>query len=290
MTSPSTGLVAPVPLVPDRLYALCNPYAVDGRVSWHTQDARAYASANCYLLREGDDALLIDTGLRVHERAMLRQLEACLGSTNHLGVFPLRVGEFDSIGNLFPIVNRFEADTILSAFDDPIGFADIRPRSGDGDLYERPDPRQVQIKVVRHMETLELGPREDRALEIFAAPVRLLTTHWVYDFATRTLFTSDFFTYVVQPTDEGPWISENEADAPPDVGYVADHLRQTRFWWLDDADVSHVRKALDDTFGRYDIERIAPAFGSVISGRQLVSKHFECVDAAIAQLGKDLPS
>ena len=38
----------------------------------------------------------------------------------------------------------------------------------------------------------------------------LLPTSWIYDARTRTLFTSDLFSYVIRaPTPEGPWVTHN---------------------------------------------------------------------------------
>ena len=53
------GLAA---LAKDQLYALQNPFALDGRVSAYPASARGYSVANSYLLTQSDAALLIDTG------------------------------------------------------------------------------------------------------------------------------------------------------------------------------------------------------------------------------------
>src|SRR5262245_38837548 len=44
------------------LYALQNPFVLDGRVSAYAASARGFSVANSYLLTESDAALLIDTG------------------------------------------------------------------------------------------------------------------------------------------------------------------------------------------------------------------------------------
>ena len=49
-------------LADDQLYALQNPFALDGRVSSYPASARGFSVANSYLLTEPDAALLIDTG------------------------------------------------------------------------------------------------------------------------------------------------------------------------------------------------------------------------------------
>jgi hypothetical protein len=38
------------------------------------------------------------------------------------------------------------------------------------------------------------------------APIRLIATRWLYDYATKTLFSSDLFTHLWRDTAAGPWI------------------------------------------------------------------------------------
>ena len=49
-------------LAEGKLYALQNPFALDGRVSSYPGSARGYSVANSYLLTQSDAAMLIDTG------------------------------------------------------------------------------------------------------------------------------------------------------------------------------------------------------------------------------------
>src|SRR5206468_11786912 len=114
-------------LADDRLYALSNPYAVDGRVSWHAPHVRGVAPMNCYVLREPRAALLVDTGLSVHEQAILEQLESCVGHDCELSLFLLRQGEFDSICNLLPIVDAFRVRTVYGQFEEALRWGDVRP-------------------------------------------------------------------------------------------------------------------------------------------------------------------
>src|SRR5690606_5934553 len=97
----------PIELLEGRLYALANGYSLDGRCSWHPSQVRGTAPMNCYLLVEGERALLIDTGLTVHEQAVVEQIESCLPEGCELEILAMRLGEFDSVCNIFPIVERF---------------------------------------------------------------------------------------------------------------------------------------------------------------------------------------
>src|ERR1700728_2050997 len=56
-------------LADDQLYALQNPFALDGRVSSYPASARGFSVVNSYLLTQPDAAMLIDTGFDVSAAA-----------------------------------------------------------------------------------------------------------------------------------------------------------------------------------------------------------------------------
>src|SRR5687768_651950 len=104
---------------------LANPYEVDGRVSWHGKGVRGWATANCALVRDGDRALLIDTGLTIHRDEMLSGLRGLLGATDRLEVFTTRVGEFDSVCNLVDVIGTFGVRRQFAAFGDGPRWGDV---------------------------------------------------------------------------------------------------------------------------------------------------------------------
>jgi hypothetical protein len=270
--------------VGDGLTALCNTYEVDGRVSWHPPDARGFASANCYLLRDGPVALLVDTGLTIHGPALEQQIAALLDEDVELRILTLRQGEFDSMCNLLPLVERFGVKTLYGQFDDILRWADFRV---DFDVARGWAPAGGPVASVRlsRRETLAVGRVGSRRLDVFRPLLRLLSTHWVYDETSRTLLTSDAFSYVVRPTEDGPW-QVTEADDDVTVDDISEHLVNTRYWWLRESDIDDVRRDLSATFERYDIDHIAPAFGALLSGPNVVARHFELMDQSIVQLGR----
>ncbi|PWT86143.1 MAG: hypothetical protein C5B56_12885, partial [Proteobacteria bacterium] len=71
----SGGIAA---LAAGQLYALQNPFALDGRVSSYPASARGYAVANCYLLKQSDAAMLIDTGFGKDEPTIRGQIESLI--------------------------------------------------------------------------------------------------------------------------------------------------------------------------------------------------------------------
>src|SRR5712691_471411 len=84
-------------LAEGKLYALQNPFALDGRVSSYPGSARGYSVANSYLLTQPDAAMLIDTGFGKDEPAIRAQIESLIAPGLLLSMFPLRLNEFMSI-------------------------------------------------------------------------------------------------------------------------------------------------------------------------------------------------
>src|SRR4030095_7070426 len=76
-----------------KLYALQNPFALDGRVSAYPGSARGYSVANSYLLRQSDAALLIDTGFGKDEPVIRAQIESLIAPDLPLSLLPLRLND-----------------------------------------------------------------------------------------------------------------------------------------------------------------------------------------------------
>ena len=65
-------------LAEGKLYALQNPYPLDGRVSSYPASARGFSVANSYLLKQPDEAMLIDTGFGKDEPVIRGQVESLI--------------------------------------------------------------------------------------------------------------------------------------------------------------------------------------------------------------------
>src|SRR5437660_10331659 len=78
-------------LADGRLYALQNPFTLDGRVSSYPASARGFSVANCYLLTQPDGAMLIDTGFGKDEPAIRAQIESLIAPDLPFSMFPLRL-------------------------------------------------------------------------------------------------------------------------------------------------------------------------------------------------------
>lgn len=265
-----------------RLSALLNVYPVDGRVSWHPPGARGFATMNCYLLVAGDHVVLCDTGLTIHREALLAQLRASLQPSQELSLLLLRQGEFDSMCNLAPIVKELEVKAIHGQYADAPEWADIH---GDPDLRMSNDfDGKPPTLVPSSRDVISVDPDGERQLDIFVPALRLLGTYWVYDRETRTLFTSDSFSYAIRPDASGPWVLTEDSDATTSE-QIEEHLVGTRYWWLPGAKVDGIRADLAQVFEDRPIERIAPGFGCILEGRSVVERHYAMVDDVVRRLG-----
>ena len=101
MTAQETSFKSAVlPIVDGRLYALQNSFALGGRASAYPANAEGYSVCNCYLLKEGNRAVLLDSGLTVHAESLISQVASLIDPGTRLSVYPLRINEFMSVANV----------------------------------------------------------------------------------------------------------------------------------------------------------------------------------------------
>ena len=274
-----------VALAPGKLYALVNTFPLDGRVTAYAPDARGAASANSYLYVEGDRALLVESGFSAHERSLLAQLDAVLDPSTKLSLLPPRLGEFDGVSNTRPVVDHRTVDVLYGPMLNSTRWVDFRPEHrpagspvGDGRM------ERVEFRMLGNPDVVELGP--DRRIEVFHPPLRLLVTHWLYDEATRTLFTSDAFTHMRREGDRGPWIVDSTEDAIS-AGALRAHLLATKFWWLLGARTEPVRRGLAAIFEGREIDVLAPSFGCILVGPDVVRQHYELLQTVLEGLAQE---
>jgi glyoxylase-like metal-dependent hydrolase (beta-lactamase superfamily II) len=263
-----------IELAEGRLYAFMSTYELDGRVSTHPSYARGFASMNSYLLVEGDECLLIDAGLSVHQTSIIAQLASIIDPFTPLSIWPLRIGEYSAVGNVNPIAERFNVVKLYAAVPDPTRWIACGRRAKPPGSSADPVLDSLQTELIGPGDTVFIGTHQDRRLEVLRAPLRPLSTHWVYDCDTATLFTSDTFTHAWRETPEGPWQITCQQDDPTDELGVWDYLAHARFWWLPGARTDALQDELAAVFSRHDVATLAPAFGCVLRGRQVVKRHW----------------
>ena len=269
-----------IELAEGKVYALHNTFALDGRISAYPISARGHSVSNCYLLKEDTGALLLDTGYAAHEAEILMQLESILEPATPLAMLPLRINEFMSVGNAMAIAKRFNVVECLAPvpeINEWLEFEALEPGGGNNG-----NPI-LSTTILKPLHPIEIG---DRYIEVMNAPIRLISTRWIYDAATRTLFTSDMFSHLWAEREEGPWLLDE--DGVTTTSFVRSFLLNTRYWWLEGARTDSIRKGIADVFERYEIETIAPGYGAILRGRHLVERQFAALDEVLAGLDRSV--
>jgi hypothetical protein len=259
-------------LADGKLYALQNPFALDGRVSAYPASARGFSVANSYLLAEPDAAMLIDTGFGKDEPAIRAQIESLIAPGLPLSMFPLRLNEFMSINNVESFAGHFNVETCYTSNIDAALWFDFGAKAEGRDIL-----KSMKVTAVTRADTIALG-KGGRLIDVMQAPIRLIATRWLYDRATRTLFSSDMFTHVWRDAATGPWLvdaTDNDATALADV---RSFMLNTRYWWLEGAPTDTIRRGIAKVFETYDIECIAPGYGCILRGRNVVERHYKMLD------------
>jgi len=269
-----------------KVYALRNLLTLDGRVSAYPGPTRGYSVSNCYLLKEPDGAAVIDTGYAANEKQILAQIGSLITKDTPLTIFPLRINEFMSVGNAMAICKNFNVVEAFSPTPDPIriwiDFASTDPNEKE---YEKLDFKSTRITgLIRH----DIGKQGKRFIEIFQTPIRLINTTWIWDEETRTLFTSDMFTQVSADTPEGPWLLDHvdPNDERLSTAFMQSFMHNTRYWWIEGARTETLRRGVEAVFKRYPVETIAPAYGAILKGRELVEQQFAALDDILRRMDR----
>jgi hypothetical protein len=253
-----------------KLYALQHQFALDGRVSSYPASARGYSVANSYLLTQPDAALLIDTGFGKDELAIRGQIEALIAPGSPLSLFPLRLNEFMSINNVATFAGHFNVDQCYTSNPDAALWFDF------GTDNSRDILDAMKVTAVTRADSIKLGDR-DRVIDVMQAPIRLIATRWLYDRDIKTLYSSDLFTHTWRERAEGPWIvTEQDDTTTPEQ--LRSFMLNTRYWWLEGAPTDSIRRGIDTVFDKYDVETIAPGYGCILRGREVVKRHYKMLD------------
>ena len=265
-----------------RLYALQNPFPLDGRVSSYPASARGFSVANSYLVTEPDAAMLIDTGFGKDEPVIRAQIESLIAPSLPLSLFPLRLNEFMSINNVESFAGHFNVETCYTSNIDAALWFDFGAKADGRDLLA-----SMKVTAVTRADVIELGGG-GRAIDVMNAPIRLIATRWLYDRATRTLFSSDLFTHVWREAESGPWVVTEADNDPTSIADVRSFMLNTRYWWLEGAPTDAIRRGIDKVFDTCDIETIAPGYGCILSGRNVVERHYRMLDEFLKACDKSV--
>jgi len=238
-------------LAEGKLYALQNPFALDGRVSTYPGSARGYSVANCYLLTHRDAALLIDTGFGKDEPVIRAQIESLIAPQLPLSLFPLRLNEFMSINNVEAFAGHFNVEQCYTSNIDAACGSISAPRADGRNILE-----SMKVTAVTRADTIEVGGK-DRPIDVMNAPIQPDRHALLYDRATRTLFSSDLFTHVWRDRANGPWFVTDENDTTTEREAALLHAQHALLVAGGRADRLESDAASAMCFDKYDIETIA---------------------------------
>ena len=268
-------------LVPDRLYSIASTIELNGLISSYPANAIGFTKGHCYLVKEGNDALLLDSGYTAHRGGIIARLRELLSDGDELSIYPLRLNEYMSVCNVEAIAQTFRAKQCYSGNPDAAVWVAFSRH------VERPADYVLKTTLVARRQEINLGPAKSRKLQAFQAPIRLIGTRWVVDSATGTLFSSDSFTHEWSTTEHGPW-SIGDADDVADMPLVRSFLLNTRYWWLEGGKTRELCDKIDAVRQEFDICRIAPGYGKITEGRDAVKRQFDRLIEALGSLDRSV--
>lgn len=270
-------------LLAGRTFALHNVIALDGKVGHYPRSARGYAPCNIYLLRESDEALLLDTGFGIHKDQTLAQIESLIGRDIPLSMTVLRLNDFLSVGNSLPIAKHFPIKRLFATIRNAapaLDFESTSKQEADSNAERFP------IELITGNEWIEIGSAK-RRIKLNQSPLRLINTRWVYDPESRTLFTSDMFAHTWSEKIEEDWFLEAKDDTTSEDD-IRRFLLSTRYWWLEGARTGELRRDIDKIFDEYPVEIIAPGYGKILRGADIVERHYKMLDAVLRKLDRSV--
>ena len=228
-------------LAADKLFALQNPMLLDGRVS--SYPASAHRLFGLQLLSAAAARRRLADRHRLRRRTSrrcARRSNSLIPRTLPLSLLPLRLNEFMSIQNIDPFTLYFNVKECFTGNPDAAFWFDFGAGSDSGqNTLDR-----LNITTISREETIPIGDL-GRPVVVYQAPIRLIATRWIYDEATKTMFTSDMCTHTWRDRPDGPWIIQDGDDDPTDFDHVRSFLLNTRYWWLEGVDTAKLRKGID---------------------------------------------
>lgn len=259
-------------LVPDRLYALGAAVPNDGAITWLPAGAGRYVPLNAYLLTEGRKGILVDTSFPLIEQTIV---EGARGfDLDDVEVVLTRNTEFDSVGNAEPLLGVLPITRMYGHFN-PSEWIYFRSGTGPADAAGR-----FESVVFSDDQVLTLAP--GRKVSVINARLKLLATAWLYDHATKVLFSSDTFSHALAASPAERIVTT--ANDRTTQAEVHEHM-MLKFDWLQDAETEPLCAFLDEVFRTYDVQTIAPSHGCILEGADVVQRHRALVDAVLRDVG-----
>lgn len=219
--------------------------SVTSTVEWVSQcydHENKHEHVSLYLLREGEDVVLVDSGSFYHREDILNKIADATDGDGPDAII-LSHSDYPHAANVSPL----GGDT---------GEVELVASSGSPGQQGLPDARKCeiggQLDVKGRTFSFIDPPLADRS-----------HTTWIYDHADGVLFTADGFGNYHDSGQCG-FLSGEFTDMIPSEEIYEYH--RDNLVWLRYVDPEKVERTLDDIFDKFDINAIAPIHGNPIEG------------------------
>ncbi|GAB7010690.1 MBL fold metallo-hydrolase [Halorubrum trueperi] len=198
-----------------------------------------------YLLEEGNETILIDSGSFYHRSEIMSSVDAATDGDGPDAIV-LSHSDYPHSANVSPLGGATNDVELVAS-------------SGAPEQQGLPDARKCTIG-----EQLEV---QGRTLSFIDPPLadRSHTT-WIYDHGDGILFTADGFGNYHQPGQCG--YRSSDFDDMISTEQIHKYHRDNLVW-LRYVDPDKVENRLNDIFGRFDVTAVAPIHGNPITGEDL---------------------
>lgn len=276
----------PTCLAVDSLYVIGATVPVDARISWYAKEHHGrHLPFNTYVLKDGDDVLLLESGVPAIFDQSAAQLRGLLG-TQAVHRIAVTRNEPDCVANIPHWVREFGLTTVHS----PGLMNTLQFFPSDASMPEAVfDHRSTElqmlsfgIKCAPALPASTIPVSATRGLDVLAVPLKVLPTAWYYDRATRTMFCSDSFSDETSDYENARMIAcIDEKDVL--VRRARRHF-EGKFNWLARSDLTSVIADLEKIFATYEIDILAPNRGLLIHGRRAVDAKIDALLTALRSL------
>ena len=277
-----------IELVANTLYLLGGVERIDERLSWYPPASYGkYVPYNCYLLRSGNECLLVESGVASHRSIIRNQLRELLRSDDVLKRIAVTRNEPECVSNIPSLIKEFGIEAVHSLrLMSSLQFF----RAGAGEQLANSfnvsstklQMLEFGIACISSEQGEPISLNGEVRLEPFDTPLRVLPTLWFYDQRTGTLFCSDLFSGSISDTLNVRINAEIGSDERM-TAVMLQELKQ-KFDWLWHSKLGGMIEILKTYFGERTIERLAPTRGNVIVGSDAVKARVKALIRALETL------
>lgn len=261
------------------LWLLGGSVAVDNRLSWRgPEDAGRYDPINVYLAMDGGECLLIEAGVALFAKDVIRQIEDIAGPYAGLSRIAVTRNEPDTVSAMPQLAQRFAIRNIYSpGLMNPLQFFDH--------VMAHEQMRSFGATQIPAQPGSRIAVGGARVLEVVQTPLRMLSTTWYHDAASGALFCSDLFTDAMHGADDEAVI-RNPAGPDGLVPAMRRHLL-LRYDWLAYSELSTIIADLRALLARFDIAILAPSRGCPVVGKAAVEERISALLTVLDDLARE---